>query len=166
MASTLTVNYRIDVTGANDEFAPDQIVGERTESNRRLLRNHTWLWSRVNLRRGQDWACVVTPIPILDVAWATTWGALANLSTSRTRLEFQTDALNAELRLTVADRAFVPIAGPVINTHGGIRSVQTSIITAIPATAVFLLVEDQQNGTPSSLFSCRLRELHILAAAL
>lgn len=168
MTTTVNQRYLVDLTGGSDEFSPDRIIGQLDTEFETIVHNSTWCWSRANLRRlatwGNDWA----PIDIQTVGYTEvgTWSPF--VSEGRGRYQLLSTAINTEVRLTVTDRAGVPIGPTVTNTHGGIKTTLVSVYaTNTTGQAIKCLIETRQNGgVPNMLYTFRIKEQFILAADL
>ena len=178
MSTNVQLRYDVDVTGSVDDFAPERIIGQSNDDIRRWVRNGTQLWSRHNRRRLLVWCAgpqittAVDPdggLAVTSVSLILAYSTLANMAQGRSRLQFASDAINADVTLAIIDRDLLTVIGVVTNLHAGVRSILTTNFasaTLLTTPAIFLAVNVQQNLAPGTVFSFRVIERQILSSDL
>ena len=178
MTTNLQLRYYVHVSGGVAEFGRDRIIGQEPEDILQWVRNGTQIWSRHNRRRLLTWCAgpQITTVTDPDGGLAVTSGGLilaystlANMAQGRSRIQFSSDAINAEVLLLIVERDLSTVIGSVTNVHAGVRSIITSNFssaTLLTTPDIVLAVNVQQNLAPGTAFSYRAFERQIQSSDL
>lgn len=178
MGTFVPTRYEVDVTGSVDDFSPDRIIAQTNDDIRRWVRNSIHSWSRHNLRRLLTWCAgpqIVTAtdpdggLAVTSGGLVLAYSTLANMAQGRSRISFESDAINAEVVLLIVERDLSTVIGSVTNVHAGVRSILTSNFSSAALLTnpdIFLAVNVQQNLAPGTAFSFRANERHIVSGSL